>query len=206
MIVFRSRRAPQDGRDRSSYVAGLAWLIATLGLPPNLAVATNLVVILVGGAYWYVRFRIGTLVERRRVTWLLQMVLVFAVLLVVAQSLSAYVSSAGGGENARAAIVVGNNLLAAIGGAGSLAMAVFRAGAVNPGLVVRTTVVYGATISVLLFALNVIVSVLVDRAADVLGLSDRVVAATLGALAGLAIEPLARRMRLLLVRKPPATT
>jgi hypothetical protein len=197
----RFRRALAAGlRLWAPWVIAFVWVVGTIVAPPTIVKASSLIVILIGAAYYYVRFRIGTNIDRSRVTWLLQMVLVFAVLYVVALSLRASLESAGAGENAGALVRIGYNVLAAIGGVGCLAMAVFSAGAFNPSLVVRSTVIYGAAFSLLLFALNVITSALVDAATDAFGLSDRFVAATLGAIAGLLLEPLAKGLRRLLTR------
>jgi prepilin signal peptidase PulO-like enzyme (type II secretory pathway) len=84
---------------------------------------------------------------------------------------------------------------ATVFGIGCVAMAVFAAGAFNSALVVRATVAWAAAVTVLLFVINVLASALVDKTADALGISDRLLAAVLGTLAGLALNPLASRLR-----------
>lgn len=189
-------------RPWAAWAVALGWLLGTLVTPPSVWAATGLIIMLIGTANYYIRFRVGTEIDRRRVMWLLQLALTFAVLRIVQIALQAFLGMADAGENARAAISIGYNVLSAIAGVGCLGMAVFGAGAFNPSLVVRSTVVYGAAISLLLFALNVITSFLVDSAVDAFGLDDRIVAATLGALAGLLVEPIARALRRLLERLP----
>ena len=180
-------------------LAGL-WLVFSL-VPNNLlGTLANVVHILLGGAFLRIHVRVGNAAVRSRVTWVLQAVLFFAMAYIVASTLMMLLRAAGLGLEARSWVFVAYSVFLAIGGCGSMAMAVFGAGAFNPSFVVRSTVVYGAAIGLLLFTLNVITSVLVDTAADAFGLSDRLVAATLGAIAGLLLEPLARALRRLLER------
>jgi hypothetical protein len=180
-------------------VTGL-WMMTSILGSPIVGALANVALILLGALFWRVHARVGNTTVRRRVTWILQTVLVFAMMYLVVSMLMTLLRAAGVGEEARSWVFIAYSVLLAIGGCGSMAMAVFGAGAFNPSLVVRGTVVYGASISLLLFALNVITSIAIDSATDAFGLSDRVVAATLGALAGLLLEPVARTLRHLLER------
>lgn len=195
----------------ASVLAGLlrpwaCWVIVGVWLatgPLTLRWITNaglVVVVLLGAAYWRIHLRAGSLKVRHRVIWLLQTAIVFAMLHAVMISLMALLRAGGVGPDEQAYVFVAYRILQAVGVCGSLAMAVFGAGAFNPSFVVRSTVVYGAAISLLLFAINVISSVAVDAAVGVLGLNDRFVAATLGAIAGLLLEPLAKFLRQVLER------
>lgn len=177
-----------------------AWL-ATGQLPLKPVTQAGLVVVvLLGAASWRVHLRVGRARVRHRVTWLLQTAIAYAVLSAVFIPLTALLRAGGADQDTQAYVFIAYRILQAIAVCGSLAMAVFGAGAFNPSFVVRSTVVYGAAISLLLFALNVISSVAVDTAVDALGLNDRLVAATLGAIAGLLLEPLARFFRRILER------
>jgi hypothetical protein len=183
-----------------------AWL-----LPGRLSLKwmTNaglVIMVLLGAAYWRIHLRVGSAPVRNRVTWLLQTAIVFAMLHAVLISLMALLRGAGASQDEQAYVLVGYRILQAIGVCGSLGMAVFGAGAFNPSLVLRSTVVYGAAISLLLFVLNVISSVVVDIAVGALGLNDRLIAATLGAIAGLLLEPLARYFRRTLERATAGPT
>jgi hypothetical protein len=186
-----------------------AWAIAVvwfaLTFVPIAAVGTfaSIAVILLGAAYWYAHYRVGTPKARRRVMWVLQTASVFAMLYLIALAVNQLLDSSGA-QALRPYVAIGYNLVAAVAACGSLMMAVFGAGAVNPSLVVRTTVAYGAAITMLLSLLNVIVSVLVDSAVGALGLSDRLISAIFGALAGLMLEPVANWLRFLLERRERA--
>jgi len=192
-------------RPWAAWAIVLLWLITTVLAERILQVATASVILL-GAAFWRVHVRVGNSAVRSRVTWILQSVLVFAMMYIVSSALMALLKAGGVGIEARSWVFIVYSIVLAIGGCGSMAMAVFGAGAFNPSLAVRSTVVYGAAISLLLFALNVIASVLVDTAADAFGLSDRLVAATLGAIAGLLLEPVAKGLRRLLERAAPRLT
>ncbi len=184
-------------------VAG-AWTVAAVLLPWQLAALANVAVMALGAANWWFQVRSGSRAVRNRVGWLLHMVVAFAATYVVTLALLLLLESAGVGPASRPYLAIGYSMVLAIAGAGSLAMAVFGAGAFNPALVMRSTVIYGAAISLLLFALNVITGALVDVAAGALGIGDRLVAATLGAIAGLLLEPVARSLRRLSDRFVPA--
>ncbi len=179
------------------------WMIAgayALAVALSLGLVADVPVVLLGLAFLRVSLRVGNRIVRRRVTWIIQTSLFFLAMFLAIYALLSWLESAGVKLETRAWVYVGLCVPLGIGGCASLAMAVFSAGAVNPSLVLRATVVYGAAISLLLFALNVITSVLVDSATNAFGLSDRLVAATFGALAGALLEPFARMLRRFLER------
>jgi hypothetical protein len=184
-------------RPWTSWAIAAAYAVAVaLGFGP----IANLPVVLLGLAFLWVSLRVGNRIVRRRVTWILQTSLFFLAMFSAIFALLSWLQSAGVGLEARVGVYLALCVPLGIGGCASLAMAVFGAGAVNPTLVLRSTVVYGAAISLLLFALNVITSVLVDSATKAFGLSDRFVAATLGALAGVLLQPFAKAIRNVLER------
>lgn len=80
--------------------------------------------------------------------------------------------------------------------------AVFHAGAISPELVLRKTVVYGATIAVLLFAFATVQAMISDALVDLLGIEDRAGSAMVGTMFGLAFQPLARWIQGALQRFP----
>ena len=181
----------------------VSWAVAGAYALANFwtrSVLADIPVVLLGLAFLRVYLRVGNKVVRRRVMWIVQTSFFFLAMFFAIYALLSLLQSAGAGAEARSWLYVVLCVPLGIGGCASLAMAVFGAGAVNPTLVLRSTVVYGATIGLLLFVLNVIASVAVDSATNAFGLNDRLVAATLGALAGLLLEPLAKVLRALLER------
>jgi hypothetical protein len=187
----------------------VTWAIAAVYAIANFLVPGafgQVPLILLGLAFVRVFLRVGNSIVRRRVTWIAQTTLFFLAMFFVSSILQSLLRSAGVGLEARAWVYVAYCVPLGVGGVVSIAMTVFGAGAVNPSLVVKSTVVYGTTISLLLFALNVISSLLVDSVTHAFGLNDRLVAATLGALAGLLLEPLAKVLRRLLERAGSRTS
>lgn len=176
----------------TSWALAGVYMLANVGALGGFA---QIPIVLLGLAFLRVSMQVGNRILRRRVTWIVQTTLFFLAMFLVSFALQSLLRSAGVGVEVRSWIYVAYCVPLGLGGCSCLALAVFGAGAINPSLVLRSTVIYGAAISVLLFALNVIVSVLVDSATHAFGLSDRFVAATLGALAGLLLEPLARTLR-----------
>jgi hypothetical protein len=72
--------------------------------------------------------------------------------------------------------------------------AVFYAGAISPALVVRRTVVYGATAGVMLFAFSTIEGLVVELLMSAFPVNDRLASAVLGAACGLAVGPVRTRL------------
>jgi hypothetical protein len=174
-------------------VAG--WTIGALWAGASVfvhSVLPSLMVITIGCFFFFVQWRIGSKMARRRVAWLMQAVLVFAILMGAQLTVDSF------GPHSRQFQLwnqIAFNAAADIFGVGCLAMAVFAAGTFNSALVVRATVAWAAAVAVLLFVINVLASALVDKLADAIGIGDRLLAATFGTIAGLALNPLASRLR-----------
>jgi hypothetical protein len=168
---------------RTGWALGVAW--AALSLAQD-GVASILIVA-IGWSFFYIQWRVGSAIARRRVAWIMQAVLVFGILFVA----HALLEAAGliRSPELRSVETIGYNMLAAAFGLGSLGMAVFAAGAFNSTLIVRRTVATAALVAAILFVANVLTSAFVDELSDWIGLSDRLLTATLGTLAGLALTP-----------------
>ena len=76
----------------------------------------------------------------------------------------------------------------------------------SPALVVRKTLVYGATISVLLFLFAALEIFIVEHLVELFELTDHIATAFLGATFGLAFHPLKHRIELLFHRFAPKQT
>ena len=81
--------------------------------------------------------------------------------------------------------------------------AVFYAGAISPALVIRKTLVYGATAALLLFVYATVEAYIVNVLVAVIGLNDRFASALLGTVLGLAFHPMKNRVEHLLRRSWP---
>jgi hypothetical protein len=116
---------------RTGWALGVAW--AALSLAQN--ELASLLAVLIGWSFFYIQWRIGSHVARRRVAWIMQAVLVFGILFAVTAMLDASVVVQS--RELRSFETIAVNILAAIFGLGSLGMAVFAAGAFNSTLIVR---------------------------------------------------------------------
>lgn len=171
------------------WVIGAIWAIAMQFSDDLLP---SLVVVVIGATFFGIQWQIGSRIARRRVAWLVQGVLVFA-LLIVADTLFGLLAGPQSPEVHWWKVIVYDST-ATILGMGCFAMAIFAAGAFNSALIVRATVAWTAAVAVLLFVINVLTSAAVDQLSAWLGISDRLIAATLGTGAGLVLSPLAKRL------------
>jgi hypothetical protein len=86
---------------------------------------------------------------------------------------------------------------------GGIVGAVFYVGAISPGLIIRKTLVYGATTASLLLAFATLQAVITDTLVEFFGVTDRLASAFMGTMFGLAFQPLRRRVEDLLKRFEP---
>jgi hypothetical protein len=83
------------------------------------------------------------------------------------------------------------------------AAAVFYAGAISPALIIRKTLVFSATVALLLFLFAVAEIYIAHMLIHALHVNDSFVSAVLGAIFGLAFHPLKHRIEHLLKRFAP---
>jgi len=83
------------------------------------------------------------------------------------------------------------------------AAAVFYAGAITPALIIRKTLVFGATVGLLLFLFAVAEIYIAHMLIHALHVNDSFVSAILGAVFGLAFHPLKHRIEHSLKRFAP---
>lgn len=154
----------------------------------------SLLVVLLGAAYWHAQWAAGDDEQRRKVLWILQTALSFALLSLIAMVLSALLTLEGA-RHLRAYVAIPFNFTAAAVVVGCMAMAIFHAGAVSPELIIRRTLIYGLAVAIVMFVLEMGLHFLVDVTEEYFEISGKLVAAAFGALAGLAFEPVAHRIR-----------
>jgi hypothetical protein len=201
LLRARWRRAPVfadllRALDRPATAWGIAviWqLTAWLGAPDLVDEAIQLVLVALGAVYWFVQARTGDPLTSRQVAWFAQGVLAFLILWIIGIALRQLIGSDASGAGLWLRIAVG--YVSAIMLVVAFAIGIFRAGAVSPDLVLRATFIYGLLATVLLLALHAILDFALDDVAEALGLSDRIVAALMGAMLALALEPLAHWLR-----------
>jgi hypothetical protein len=162
--------------------------------------AARIFLILVGIAYFHISFASGNPDVRRKVLWFLVGVLAVALLSVVDLGVKVTIGTSFSSE-IREFVSLGLDVTSTLVILACLSTALFYAGAVSPTLVLRKTVVYGAIVTVFLFAFSVFQDLVIDSLVEGLGVSDRFMGAIMATLFGLAFYPVARRAEKLLRRK-----
>jgi hypothetical protein len=172
------------------WLIGAIWAVAVQFSEDLLP---SLVVVVIGASFFAIQWQVGSHIARRRVAWLIQGVLVFAILIVADTAFGLLVGSDSRQLHWWRDIIY--DCIATILGMGCFAMAIFAAGAFNSALIVRATVAWTAIVAVIVFVINVLASAGVDDLAEQLRINDRLLAAALGTAAGLALNPVAAFLR-----------
>lgn len=162
------------------------WLPGSLG--SSLHRALNLAVIGFGALGAWINYRTSDAAGRRRIVWILQAA--FLALAIAVLHASAEILGAAVGFELPASSQTWAGLLSRFGMIACFVLAIFWAGAIDPRLVLRKTVVYSASISILVFLFAVVENVVSGYLADRLGLRNDLVAAVAGAAVGLSFHPL----------------
>lgn len=174
-------------------------LTATLSSGTLLATAARLCIIGLGITFFYKSYRTGDADTRRKVLWFLAMAIGAAVLTVVTAAAKLAM-----GENPPEALrlVVGVSLfaLSSVVIFGCVAAAVFYAGAITPTLVIRKTVVYGLTTSLLLFVFATVEVFLHHELVHLLHVTDTFASSMIGGAFGLTFHPVKHYFEHLLER------
>jgi hypothetical protein len=168
----------------------------------NVADAVRIVIALLGILYFYITFRSGDVQARAKVLWFLEAAVAVVTVSVIALGLRAVLGDTPAPTlRASLTLVLGvlNNLALMI----CFVAAVFYAGAIDPALVVRKTLVFGVTASLLLFVFAALEHFLVHLLVHGIGVTNSIATAVLGALFGYAFHPVKHRLEHLLKRFLP---
>ena len=152
------------------------------------ATAARLAIIGLGITYFYKSYRSGDIDVRRKVLWFLAMAIAAAALTIVAWAVKLAL-----GEEASETLrlIVGvsvfslNELTVVV----CLAAAVFYAGAISPSLVIRKTVVFGLTTSLLLFVFATVEVFIHHQLVHFLHVTDTLASSLIGGVFGLTFHP-----------------
>jgi hypothetical protein len=151
-------------------------------------VAGRLIVLGLGIGYFYVNYRSGDADVRRKVLWFLAAAIAAAVLTVVSLLVKLVL-----GDDAPETLltVVGVSLysLNSLSIFVCIAAAVFYAGAISPSLVIRKTVVYGLTTTLLLFVFATVEVFLHHQIVHFLHVTDTFASSLIGGVFGLTFHP-----------------
>lgn len=163
-------------------------LAATQSTQPSVAAVARLVILVIGLVYFYKSYRTGDGDTRRKVLWFLALAIAAAVLTVVAWAIKLAL-----GEDAPEPLwlVIGVSVFALshLLIVGCIAAAVFYAGAINPSLVIRKTVVYGMTTALLLFVFATVEVFIHHQLVHFLHVTDTLASSLIGGVFGLTFHP-----------------
>lgn len=155
-----------------------------------------------GIVYFYITLRGSDVEARRKVLWFFEAAIAAAITTMFAGALDlAFGQSMTADVRAVIQLIfnIANGLIMVI----CFAAAVFYAGAISPALIIRKTLVYSATVVLLLFLFAVIEIYIAHSVIHALHVNDRFATAVLGAIFGLAFHPLKHRIERFLKRFAP---
>jgi hypothetical protein len=189
--------------------APMAWSVAALLTLPlflfrnaHVYNATQIGVVSIGILYFYITYRGGDADARRKVLWFFDAALAAVVISSVVIALRAALMGSDSPE-LRQILQLIVTIANAVALVTCFAAAVFYAGAVTPALIVRKTLVFGATVAALLFLFAAAEIYIVESIVHALHVGDRFASAFLGALFGLGFHPLKHRIEHFLRRFAP---
>jgi hypothetical protein len=183
-------------------VSATATVVVVVTQDIRVFVPMWMAITLTGILNFYITLRGPDADARRKVLWFFEAALAAAIITIIAGALSLAI----GDSLTPAASAVINLILRIVNGlvvVTCFAAAVFYAGAISPALVVRKTLVYGATVALLLFLFAVVEIYVAHSIIHALHVDDRLASAILGAIFGLAFHPLKQRIEHFLKRFAP---
>jgi len=156
----------------------------------------------IGILYFYITLRGSDVEARHKVLWFFEAALAAAILTMFAGAIDLALGDSIT-PNVRAVIQQIFGITRGLAMVVCFAAAVFYAGAISPALIVRKTLVYSATVALLLFLAAVVEIYVAHSLIHVLHVNDRFASAVLGAIFGLAFHPLKHRIEHFLKRFAP---
>ncbi len=155
-----------------------------------------------GILYFYITLRGSDIEARRKVLWFFEAALAAAIATIFAGAIDLALGDSLT-PGARAVIQLIFNILTGLIMAICFAAAVFYAGAISPALIIRKTLVFSATVGLLLFLFAVVEIYVAHSLIHALHVNDRFASAVLGAIFGLAFHPLKHRIEHFMKRFAP---
>lgn len=183
-----------------------AWAIsatatAVIAVTPGAHVFAPMwmVITATGILYFYISLRGPDVVARHKVLWFFEAALAAAIITMFAGALDLALGNSVT-PDVRAVIQLIFNIATGLTIVICFATAVFYAGAMSPALIVRKTLVFGATVALLLFLFAVVEIYVAHSLIHALNVNDRFASSVLGAIFGLAFHPLKHRIEHFLKR------
>jgi hypothetical protein len=155
-----------------------------------------------GILFFYITLRGPDVDARHKVLWFFEAALAGAIITMFAGALDLAIGDSMT-PNARAVMQLIFNVATGLTVVVCFATAVFYAGAMSSALIVRKTLVFGATVGLLLFLSAVVEIYVAHSLIHALHVSDRFASAVLGAIFGLAFHPLKHRIEHFMKRFAP---
>ena len=155
-----------------------------------------------GILYFYITLRGADVEARHKVLWFFEAALAAAITTMIAGALDLVLGDSMT-PAVRAVLQLIFTIVTGLIMVACFAAAVFYAGAISPALIVRKTLVYGATVTLLLFLAAVVEIYVAHSVIHALHVSDRFASAVLGAIFGLAFHPLKQRIEHFMKRFAP---
>jgi hypothetical protein len=174
-------------------------MLATFFTETPAASVGRLFILGLGIVYFYKSYRSGDADVRRKVMWFLAMAIAAAVLTIITWTAKAALGD-DAPETVRLAVGVSLFALNMLAITLCFAAAVFYAGAISPSLVIRKTVVYGLTTSLLLFVFATGEVFLHHQLVHWLHVTDTFASSLIGGVFGLTFHPVKHYFEHLLAR------
>jgi len=186
-----------------------AWIISATASAVILFVAdirviapTTMAITAIGILYFYITLRGSDVEARHKVLWFFEAALAAAIITVFAGAIDLALPDSTT-PNVRAVIQQIFGIARGLIMVTCFAAAVFYAGVISPALIVRKTLVYAATVGLLVFLCAVIEIYIAHSLIHALHVNDRFASAVLGAIFGFAFHPLKHRVEHFLKRFAP---
>jgi len=184
-----------------------ATATATLFVNPSVHVLLPMwmAITATGLLFFYITFRGPDLEARNKVLWFFEAALASAIITIISGALSLALPDSTS-PTVHAVLRLIFSIVTGLAMVSCFAAAVFYAGAISPALVVRKTLVYGATVALLLFLFAVVEIYIAHSIIHALHVDGRFANAVLGAIFGLAFHPLKQRIEHFMKRFAPKET
>ena len=183
-------------------IAATATAVIATTRDVRVFVPMQMLITATGILYFYITLRGSDVESRHKVLWFFEAALAAAIITMLAGALDLALGDSMS-PDVRAVIQLIFNIVAGLTMVVCFATAVFYAGAISPALIVRKTLVFGATVGVLLFLFAVVEIYVAHSLIHALHINDRFASAVLGAIFGLAFHPLKQRIEHFLKRFAP---
>jgi hypothetical protein len=183
-------------------ISATATAVILISADPRVFLPMWMAITATGIVYFYITLRGQDVDARHKVLWFFEAALAAAITTIAAGALDLTLGRSITPE-VRAVIQLIFNIVNGLIMVICFAAAVFYAGAISPALIVRKTLVYGATVALLLFLAAVMEIYVAHTLIHALHVNDRFASAILGAIFGLAFHPLKHRIEHFLKRFAP---